>query len=103
MGQSEMGFEQIVIEDQRLAILQVLQQDQDYSHNEHVLSRVLEQLGHAMSGDKLRTELAWLSEQNLIHVESIGDLMVAKLTRRGEDVALGRARIPGVARPRPDF
>lgn len=96
-----MSYEDVIAADQRLSILRALEQDPDYSHNEHVLGRVLEAVGHAVSGDRLRTHLAWLAEQDLVQVEDVAGMQVAKLTRRGEDVALGRSRVPGVARPRP--
>lgn len=96
-----MSYEDVIAADQRLAILQALEQDPDYSHNEHVLSRVLAAVGHGVSSDLLRTHLAWLAEQGLVAVEAVAGMQVAKLTRRGEDVALGRSRVPGVARPRP--
>lgn len=96
-----MSYEDVIAADQRLSILRALEQDPDYSHNEHVLGRVLEAVGHAVSSDRLRTHLAWLAEQDLVQVEDVAGMQVAKLTRRGEDVALGRSRVPGVARPRP--
>lgn len=96
-----MSYEEIVASDQRLVLLQVLEENVDYAHNETVLQRALEAMGHSISSDRLRTELAWLSEQGLITVENLAGLQVAKLTNRGEDVALGHARVPGSARPRP--
>ncbi|MDH5785340.1 MAG: winged helix-turn-helix domain-containing protein [Chromatiales bacterium] len=96
-----MSFADIVNEDQRLSILQALEQDPDYSQNEHTLGRMLQAVGHGISGDKLHNHLAWLREQGLIELQQVSGMYVAKLTRRGEDVALGRARVPGVARPRP--
>ena len=96
-----MSFSTIVAEDQRLAILQLLEQDADYSHNEYVIGRLLATLGHAIGGDLLRSHLHWLAEQGLVKLDESADMLVAKLTDRGEDVALGRARVPGVARRRP--
>ena len=96
-----MSFERFKIEHQRLAILRVLAEDADYATNESVLGSALEALGHGIGSDRLRTELHWLSEQGLIGVEEVAGLQVARLTRRGEDVARGIARAPGVARPRP--
>lgn len=96
-----MMYSELVTADLRLVALQALEQDPDYSHNEHVLSSVLASLGHAVSTDRLRTELNWLSEQGLITVDDVHGLWVVKLTRRGEDVALGRTTAPGVKRPRP--
>nr|WP_275100134.1 hypothetical protein [Sedimenticola hydrogenitrophicus] len=96
-----MSLAELVIENQRLVVLQVLEEDVDYAQNEIVLQGALSAVGHGISSDRLRTELAWLTEQGLISVENVAGLQVAKLTRRGEDVALGRSRVPGVARPRP--
>ncbi|RMG56317.1 MAG: hypothetical protein D6717_06780 [Gammaproteobacteria bacterium] len=96
-----MSFPQIVIENARLIILQALEEDPDYSHNEDILRGVLEAFGHRLSHDRLRTELHWLAEQGLVGLEQVRDLLVVRLTPRGEDVALGNTRVPGVARPRP--
>ena len=54
-----------------------------------------------MGGDRVRTELHWLAEQGLVRIETVGSVLVAKLTKRGEDAALGKVRIPGMPRPRP--
>ena len=98
---SRPAFSRLVDEHVRLAILQILEQDSDYAHNEIVLQGALEQLGHGVSADRLRTELTWLDEQGLVDVSDVAGLSLAKLTRRGSDVGQGRARVPGVARPRP--
>lgn len=96
-----MSFANYELEDQRLRILEVLAQDGAYSHNETVIHRALAALGHQVSADALHTQLAWLAEQGLVTTEEVGTLLVATLTRRGDDVANGRAKVPGVARPRP--
>ena len=86
----------------RLAILQLLEQDTDYSHNEHILIGALDELGYHLSNDRLRTECSWLAEQGLINTEQVaGSVLVASLTPRGQDVATGRSRSTGIARPRP--
>ena len=46
-----------------------------------------------ISADRLRTELAWLSEQGLVLHEN----GAALLTERGRDVAEERTTVPGVA------
>jgi len=94
------SYNDIITADIRLALLRLLEQDANYSHNEYVLQRALESIGHGISADKLRTELRWLEEQGLVAVTD-GSVFVAKLTARGADAALGRARIDGIARPRP--
>ena len=95
------SFRKFATEHLRLAVLQVLAADADYAHNELVLSSALEQLGHGVSRDQLRTELAWLAEQGLVSIEDVSGIRVARLLSRGQDVAKGVARVPGVARPRP--
>lgn len=95
-----MNYREYTAADQRLVIIQALEEDPGYSHNEAVLRGVLGSVGHSLSRDALRTELAWLQEQGLVTITQAGDIQVVRLTARGEDVALGRARVPGVARPR---
>ena len=95
------GFSQFEQPHLRLAVLQILAEDAGYSANEGMLSAALKWIGHGISRDRLRTELAWLAEQDLVRVEDVCGLRVARLTQRGEDVARGRAQVPGVARPGP--
>lgn len=97
-----MSYRQIVDADARLAILQALEQDPGYSHNEHVLREIVRCVGHELSYDSLRAHLAWLEEQGLVTQEEVAGIIVARITSRGQDAALGRARVPGVARPRPE-
>lgn len=95
-----MSFETYAAEDQRLLILQCLVERGDYAAHEHLLRAHLAGLGHRVSQDALRAQLAWLDEQGLIAL--LGEqVQVARVTLRGEDVASGAARCPGVARPRP--
>lgn len=96
-----MSFADHVAADVRLRILRTLEEDAGYDLNEHVLAAALGALGHSLSRDRLRGELAWLVEQGLATVTDVSGVHVARLTARGADAALGRALIPGVARPRP--
>jgi len=96
-----MSYQKIISEDQRLVILQVLQQDASYSHNQHVIKRMLQATGHSISDDNVSTHLHWLQEQGLVSLDELAGTTVAKLTARGEDAATGAAQVPGVARPRP--
>lgn len=96
-----MRFDQLLTESVRLSILQLLEQDPDYSHNEQIIQMALQALGHSLSLDRVRTELRWLEEQGLLSVNDGGDLFVARLNQRGSDVAQGHARIDGIARVRP--
>jgi len=91
-----------VAEDQRLVILQVLAGAPAYTAHEHVLRTALGALGRSIDYGTLRSHLAWLDSRPEALITVMGtDTQVARLTLRGEDVALGRAHEPGVARPRP--
>ena len=102
---SNTSYRQRVNEDARLRILQILAEDTGYTVNDRILSSCLADLGHGLSADTLASHLAWLAEQSLVTTETVSSgpsaITVATLTQRGQDVAAGRARTPGVARPRP--
>ena len=99
-----MDFSQVVTEDQRLRVLQMLAQDPEGSHNQHVLRAGLEMAGHEnVTARRVRGILAWLAERGLVTREDHGTVLVARITERGEDVALGGSPYPGVAKPRKKF
>jgi len=99
-----MNFQEIITEDIRLSILLILLKGGSYSHNEFVLRQALALpvFAHQISSDRLRTELSWLAEQNLIERDGTHEVWSAKLTRRGKDVAEGLTEVPGVKRPDPE-
>jgi DeoR/GlpR family transcriptional regulator of sugar metabolism len=93
-------FDTLRTEDRRLAIVRLLEEQP--SANDGVLQSLLEMLGHAVSRDVVRSDLAWLDEQGLVSVEVVmGRVHVATITDRGVDVAKGRSVVPGVKRPSP--
>lgn len=94
-------FNKLLTESIRLALLQALEQDPGYSHNENILQMILASVGHDVSADRVRTELRWLEEQGLLAITTVGELLIAKVTQRGVDVALGRSRVDGIGRVRP--
>lgn len=96
------GFVNFLTEDRRLVILRLLETAPGYRLNESVIETALEGVGHTVSRDTVRGDLAWLGEQGLITVETVAErIMVATITKRGEDVAFGHATHPGVKRPSP--
>ena len=97
-----MSFRDLLIQAQRLTILQLLREADGYDLNDRILRAALVEFGHRPSRDQLLSELAWLAEQGLIATRVAGGFVVATLTERGEDAATGRARVPGVKRPSPD-
>ncbi|WP_448680565.1 VpaChn25_0724 family phage protein [Pseudomonas nicosulfuronedens] len=86
-------------QDMRLVILRLLVEMPAYRANSSVLNAALDNFGHAISRDQVKTELAWLAEQGAVALEDIGPVVVATLTERGQDIAAGRARVPGIKRP----
>lgn len=82
----------------RREILSVLETAPGNASNSRILRSALSHLGMALTGDQVRTELAWMAEQGLLRVETLDPaLHRATLTERGVDVACGHARSPGVA------
>lgn len=95
-----MNFSEAVTANQRLVVLQVLQQDSAGTCNENVLRAALDMAGHRkLSPRRVRDLLHWLSGQGLAALEERAGLMLARITERGEDVALGGSAAPGVAAP----
>ena len=94
-------FRKFETEHQRLALLQVLAEAGGYSHKETVLQEALLALGLAMSRDRIRTQLHWLTEQDLVELTDVAGLQVARLRSAGSDVARGLSKVPGVAKVRP--
>lgn len=86
--------------DRRLSILLLLAQDAQGSANELLLQEALPNLGHDPSLDAVRADLAFLEECGLVSLITLHDLVAARITARGEDVAAGRATVPGVKKPR---
>ena len=95
-----MAMKQIMNEHQRLVILRLLGEVPGFDLNESILQDGLNAYGLDISRDGLRTQLAWLAEQDLVRLDKIGSTQKAVLTARGEDVANGRALVPGIKRPR---
>ncbi|MFO1417265.1 MAG: hypothetical protein U1E83_01210 [Methylotetracoccus sp.] len=96
-----MSFDQFETERRRLEILNLVGEKPGYTANEAVIREQLEGLGHRVSRDRLKADLAWLVEQDLLLAQTPGGVYVVTLTARGSDVARGLARVPGVAKPLP--
>lgn len=86
-------------QDIRLVILRLLVEMTAYRANSSVLTMALDSYGHTLSRDQVKTELSWLAEQHALTLEDVGPVLVATLTERGQDIAAGRARVPGIKRP----
>lgn len=96
-----MSFKDFVTEDRRLFILRLLM-DIGGSANESVIYDGCRAAGHrrGVTRDVVRSDLDWLRQRHLVTFEWYDDIvLVAVLTQRGEDVALGDAEVTGVKRP----
>lgn len=101
-----MSYAEHLAEDRRLVLLRLLEQIPGYTANASVLQSGIARIGHHVSRDQVRTDLAWLEEQGLVSLEHLAQLgtsgvTVATLSERGADAARGRAAVPGVKRPAP--
>jgi Fe2+ or Zn2+ uptake regulation protein len=96
-----MDYETVITEQLRCNLLRLLAEAPGYTANDSVLGDLAEEFGFRPSRDAIRTQLAWLAEQGLVTVNTVKSCHVATLTGRGEDVAQGRATVPGVKRPHP--
>ena len=96
-----MNYRQLLREDQRLVILRGLNEMQGYTANDSIIHTILDQYGHQISRDQVRTHINWLSEQGMVEIEKIGETQVVTLTGSGADVAQGRSNVNGIKRPLP--
>lgn len=92
-------FARFLREDMRLVLLRLLDEMPGYTANSSTLAGALADFGFAASRDQIKTELHWLADQGALELTEVGPVLVAKLVERGQDVAKGRATIPGVKRP----
>ncbi|WP_026601648.1 VpaChn25_0724 family phage protein [Methylomonas sp. 11b] len=88
-------------EARRLAILQILEKDPDYSINDDILHKLLIGQNHGVSLAVVRNDLAWLERLDLVATTPLPGCTVALLRSEGVDVALGLSVVPGIARSRP--
>jgi|SRR5471032_933312 len=92
-------YSDFIRQDIRLVILRLLVEMTAYRANSSVLTMALDNYGHTLSRDQVKTELSWLAEQGALTLEDVGPVVVATLSERGQDIAAGRARVPGIKRP----
>lgn len=94
-----MSFDEHLTHDARLVILKALAAQTDSRLNEVILVKALETYGHNRSRDWLRTQLRVLVDLGAIRISEAGSVMIAELTRLGDDHVRRRIAIEGVARP----
>ncbi|MCU4601874.1 VpaChn25_0724 family phage protein [Acinetobacter ursingii] len=95
-----MSFENHLKEEMRLVILRLLNDLPSYRGNSSTLHGGLNHWGLGFSRDQVKTELHWLREQGCLNIEFDNpDVIVVKLTERGQDVVEGRTKVHGIKRP----
>ena len=99
-----MSLTDFMAEQRRLVILATLAEAPDFALNDGSLRLALKAVAFGVTGDVLRGELFWLSEQGLARIEKTAlpgqeEMWIAHLTAKGQEVAEG-APYPGIARPR---
>lgn len=91
-------FSTHLTEDRRLVVLRVLAESSGYTANEFILQQMLEQFGHVVSIDRVRTDLAWLQEQQMLTIGDVADVQIARRAARTWPQAA--SVVPGIKRPR---
>lgn len=96
-----MSFMTALAEDRRLCILHLLAGSPGRETNHFVLKTTLLSLGHRATHDMVKGDIAWLDSMRLVVMSTSekGDVISAKLTSYGKDVADGNVSVPGVKFP----
>lgn len=97
-----MDYPQLLAQDRRLSILRLLN-DSGGGLNDSIAQSALDTLGLPSAREDIRDDFEWLAKAKLVVHEAVSPtLATVKITQRGVDVALGRARVEGVKRPSPE-
>jgi hypothetical protein len=96
-------YAEFLREERRLVLLRLLAELPEYRANSSTLYAGLDAMAVPATRDDVKTDLAWLAEQDLVTTVPIDGLplVIATITVRGLDVAAGKAVVPGVKRPGP--
>jgi hypothetical protein len=95
------GYQETLARHRRAVILRILATAPGYAANETLLREVLAGQGLPTARAQIRGDITWLAEQGFLLTERIADIIIARITADGEDVAAGRAHHPDVQRPEP--
>ena len=95
------AFAETLAQNRRLCLLRTLESAPGYSANDSLLHTMVTDFGFHCSRDQVRTDLAWLAEQQLVTLRELASVYVVCATQRGVDVARGFVTVPGVKRRGP--
>jgi hypothetical protein len=85
---------------QRIAILRALFDCKDWRANDSFLTTMLDDLALSAEREEVVQELGWLKRQGMIETSQVADLIVAQLTEKGMQVAIGQKTHAGILKPR---
>lgn len=94
-------YNQHLTVDARLVILRALNDQPDGRLNESILSDVLESFAHRRSREWIRQQLRFLEDLGAVRNTQAGSVLIAEITRLGNDHVERRCIIEGVKRPSP--
>lgn len=93
------GLTDMIAREARLRILKELAAQTDGRLSELMIRPVLDMYGIRRDRDWIATQLRKLEQLGAIELSTVGETLVAKLTRAGRDHVDERGLIEGVARP----
>jgi hypothetical protein len=95
-----MNPDNIYTPNQRMLILQALYKDADYRLNTEMLQRLLRTFGHSCGIVEVNALVGYLERRGYLSCERLENgMVIAKLTRAGQDVAEGNVIAEGIDRP----
>lgn len=95
-----MNYAEYIQREIRLVALRLLNETPGRRGNSSTLRTALSAWGFDLTRAEAKALLRWLEERELVSIEPIADesVLLAALTERGIDLALGRGTVPGVKR-----
>lgn len=94
-----MSYSETLAKHRRLSILRHLEKSADYTSNVSIITDVLNGVGVTSTRDQVVTDLTWLRDNGFVTYQASGDFIVAEVTSRGVEIALGRTTHPDIQRP----
>jgi hypothetical protein len=97
------NFAKYAIMDLRLVLLRCLKVQPAFTCNDSILQHEAKHFGLDRKRDTIKSELRWLAEMGAVKLQEVGeDILVATLTRRGDEHVQGLTQIEGVNKPSPE-
>lgn len=94
--EAELDVQAVVARHRALLVLRLLVGPLNGAGNEAVISELLDLWALGGTRDALRACIASLEQSDLVVTTMAGECAVVRLTPQGDEVARGKARVPGV-------